>query len=102
MRRERPHLQPSLTLSELAELVQSSSHHLSQVLNESLGESFHEYLARHRVEEAKRLLSGPEKEQLRIEDLAERVGYYSKSSFNNAFRRLTGLTPSQFRSSQQA
>lgn len=40
-----------------------------------------------------------ENNRITIEDLAERVGYNSKSSFNKAFKRYTNQTPSQFRSS---
>ena len=99
---QKPHLTPSLTLGDLARLVRVSPHHLSQVLNDAAGTSFHEYLARHRIEEAKRLLSGPDRDALRIEDIAERVGYNSKSSFNTTFRRLTGVTPSQYRDSRDS
>jgi AraC-like DNA-binding protein len=102
MAEKKPYLKPSITLSELAALVNVSPHHLSQVLNEAAGCTFHHYLARHRIEEAKRLLSGGEKDGLRIEEVAERVGYYSKSSFNTAFRRIIGVTPSQYRSSRKS
>ena len=92
-------------LSESREIEKYSrrslSERLSQVLNETAGLKFRDYLAQHRIEEAKRLLADPE-EDLRIEDIAERVGYFSKSSFNTTFRRLTGVTPSQFRSSNKA
>ena len=87
-------------MPELAGRVGVSPHHLSQVLNDTLGETFHAYVARHRIGEAMRLLSGPEGGTLRIEDLAERVGYYSKSSFNSAFKKIAGVTPSQYRASQ--
>ncbi len=97
MKEDKPYLQPALTLAELAATVNVSAHHLSQVLNEGAGRTFHEYLGRHRVEEAMRLLSGPDRDTLRIEDIAARVGYYSKSSFNTAFRKIAGVTPSRYR-----
>jgi AraC-like DNA-binding protein len=46
-----------------------------------------------------RRLAGPDGPDLRIEDLAEAVGYYSKSSFNTAFKKIAGVTPSQYRDS---
>ena len=99
MATDKPYLEPSLTLRDLAGRVKVSPHHLSQVLNEALGCTFHDYLAQRRIDEAKRLLSDPANDKLRIEDLAERVGYFSKSSFNTTFKRLTGMTPSGFRES---
>jgi len=102
MAEEKPYLESSLTLGDLAAAVKVSPHHLSQVLNDAVGTSFHHYLAQHRIDEAKRLLAGPDRDRLRIEDIAERVGYSSKSSFNTAFRRLVGVTPSQYRTSQES
>jgi AraC-like DNA-binding protein len=52
--------------------------------------------AEYRVEEAKRLLR--EQRNVKVEEIAEQVGYNSKSSFNTAFKKLTGKTPSEFRS----
>lgn len=97
---EKPHLENGVSLPDLARRLAVSPHHLSQVLNAELGQTFFEFIAGHRVDEAKRILSGPHAATLKIEDVAERVGYYSKSAFNTAFKRITGVTPSQFRDSQ--
>jgi AraC-like DNA-binding protein len=51
--------------------------------------------AEYRVEEAKRLLR--EKINIKVEEIAEEVGYNSKSSFNAAFKKITGKTPSEWR-----
>jgi AraC-like DNA-binding protein len=94
---EKPHLDNSVSLPDLASRLSVSPHHLSQVLNEQLQQTFFEFVAAHRVAEAKRILSSPGAANLKIEEVAERVGYYSKSAFNTAFKRITGLTPSSFR-----
>jgi AraC-like DNA-binding protein len=73
-------------------------HHISQVINEKLGQSFFEMIASYRIEEAKKLLKDPDHSRLTIEDLADEVGYNSKSAFNRSFKKHTGLTPSAFRS----
>lgn len=72
-------------------------HHISQVVNEKMGQSFFEMIASYRIEEAKLLLKDPAHKQLTIEDLADEVGYNSKSAFNRSFKKHTGLTPTAFR-----
>jgi AraC-like DNA-binding protein len=85
------------SLSDLAHTIKESSHHVSQVINEVMGKGFFEMLAWYRVEEAKRLIREDADTKLTVEDIAEQVGYNSKSSFNTAFKKLCGQTPSQFR-----
>nr|WP_249414460.1 helix-turn-helix domain-containing protein [Marinifilum caeruleilacunae] len=85
------------SLPELSKKVSSVPHHVSQVINERLHKSFFEWLAEQRIEKSKSILSNPETAKITIEELAEVVGYNSKSSFNKAFKKQTGLTPSQFR-----
>jgi len=72
-------------------------HHISQVINEKLNQSFFEMIASYRIEEAKSLLKNPAHDQLTIEDLADEVGYNSKSAFNRSFKKHTGLTPTEFK-----
>jgi AraC-like DNA-binding protein len=87
------------SLSELAKKIGASPHHVSQVINEKLNKSFYELLAFHRVEEAKKILAGDKSNRITIEELSEMVGYNSKTAFNNAFRKISGKTPSEFRRS---
>jgi AraC-like DNA-binding protein len=86
------------SLSELARKIGESHHHVSQVINEKLGKSFFELLAFYRVEKAKKILGDDKENKITIEEVSERVGYNSKTAFNNAFRKITGKTPSEFRS----
>jgi AraC-like DNA-binding protein len=88
------------SLSDLAHTIKESSHHVSQVINEVMGKGFFEMLAWYRVEEAKRLIQEDTGTLLTVEDIAEQVGYNSKSSFNTVFKKQTGLTPSEFRKKQ--
>jgi AraC-like DNA-binding protein len=95
METEKPFLSDSFSMPLLAKQLAVSSHHLSQILNESLGQSFFDFTAQYRVQEAQKLLL--EKDNLKIEEIAEMVGYNSKSAFNTAFKKITGLSPSEFR-----
>lgn len=91
----KPFLKPDFSLPELADQLRVSVHQLSQVINEGLGKSFFEMTAEYRIEEAKRLLK--EQMNIKIEEIAEQVGYNSKSSFNTSFKKITGKTPSEWR-----
>jgi AraC-like DNA-binding protein len=94
---EKYYLDSLVSLPSLAKRIAEPQHHVSQVINELLNQSFFEMIAFYRIEEAKQLLLSRESEHITIEDLAERVGYNSKSAFNKAFKKHTGSTPSQFR-----
>ncbi len=93
---EKPFLKPDFSLPELASQLKLSVHQLSQVINDGLGKSFFEMTAEYRIEEAKQLLKT--KSNIKVEEIAEEVGYNSKSSFNTAFKKITGKTPSEWRS----
>jgi AraC-like DNA-binding protein len=85
------------SLSGLASRLNESSHHVSQVINEKMNGSFFEILASYRIHEAKKLLVEKGHSTPTIEEVAEQVGYNSKSAFNKAFKKLTGSTPSEYR-----
>lgn len=87
----------SLKLQDLAQRLDMSPHHLSQLINEKLGQNFFDFLNHYRVEEAKRLLADPAKRHFTILSLALEVGFNNKASFNSAFKKHVGMTPSQFR-----
>jgi AraC-like DNA-binding protein len=95
----KPFLKTDFSLPDLAEQLCTSVHTLSQVINEGLGKSFFEMVAEYRIEEAKKLLK--DQPNIKVEEIAEQVGYNSKSSFNNSFKKLTGTTPSEFRSGKK-
>ncbi|NLJ44274.1 MAG: AraC family transcriptional regulator [Bacteroidales bacterium] len=89
------------SLSDLSKKIGQSHHHVSQVINEKLGKNFFELLAYYRIEKAKDILKSDKGAKITIEELSELVGYNSKTAFNNAFRKLTGKTPSEFRKSSE-
>ena len=99
MQHEKYFVSSTASLSGLAKAINESSHHVSQVINEKLNQSFFEMLASYRVEEAKVILKTELGKKLTIEEVAERVGYNSKSAFNSAFKKFSSQTPSAFRDS---
>lgn len=97
MTNEKPFLDPGFSLPLLAKRLGVSTHHLSQILNEELGQSFFDFLASYRITEAQKLLTSEENHFIKIEEIAQMVGYNSKSAFNTTFRKVTGFTPSEFK-----
>lgn len=84
----KPHLNPEITIEELAGLIPCQRHHLSQVLNESFGQTFYDFINNLRVSEVKHLLSDPLTQQTKIIALAYKAGFNSISTFNEVFKRL--------------
>jgi AraC-like DNA-binding protein len=97
MEKSKPHLNESLTLTELAEQLGMTRNELSSLINSEYGENFYSFVNLRRVEEAKRLLADPDKAHFTILSLAYEAGFPSKSTFHSAFKKSTGLTPTQFR-----
>jgi len=97
MKTEKPFLENTLSLPILAKKLAVSTHHLSQIINDNLKQNFFEMLASYRIQEAQQILNDPAQHHLKIEEIAEQVGYNSKSAFNAAFKKITGQTPSQYR-----
>jgi len=84
-----------LSLRTLSAELKENPHYVSQVINQDLGVTFYDLVNLHRIERAKRLLrEAPEQTVLEI---ALAVGFNSKSTFNTAFRRHAGMTPTDFR-----
>ncbi len=86
-----------ISLNRIGKLLNEQPYVISWVLNEKAGYSFFEWVSYYRIEEAKRLLADPVIQGYTIEQIAEEVGYNSKSAFNKAFKKHTGLTPSGYR-----
>ena len=87
------------SLSGLAKQIKSSTHHVSQVINERLNKNFFELMAFYRVELAKQIIHDDPENLITIEEIAEKVGYNSKSTFNTTFKKLTSVTPSEYKKS---
>jgi AraC-like DNA-binding protein len=97
MRQKKPHLQPTISLPELAQLLSISKHHLSQVINESYNLNFNDFINMYRIDEAMTLLQDKTNCNKTILEIAYIVGFNSKSTFNSAFKKHTGQTPKEFK-----
>jgi len=90
-------LNEDLKLTDLATEMGISTHHLSQVLNEYLQRNFADFINSYRVKKAQELLANPGYNQHTILSIAYDAGFKNKASFNAAFKKHSGQTPSQFR-----
>lgn len=97
MAEEKPYLEPDLRLAGLAEQLNSTTHHLSQVINEQLNKSFSDFINTYRVEMAQKMLSDEKYKDLYIINIAYAAGFNNKTSFNKAFKEMTGCSPSEYR-----
>ncbi len=97
---EKYYTKNTVSLSLVSKAIGEQSHHVSQTINEKLNKNFFELLADYRINEAKRLLSSHDSDNLTIEEIAEQIGYNSKSAFNKVFKKHTGTTPSEFRNNK--
>ena len=99
MQEEKPYLNNTLTLPELAEMLSTPPNYLSQVINEQLQMNFFDYVNSYRIETAKNLIINPLPHTLTILDIAMESAFNSKSAFYSAFKKQVGITPAAFKKS---
>lgn len=97
MNETEPYLNGNLKMVEIASHLNISEHKLSQLLNLHLGTNFFEYVNKYRISKAKLLLKDPDYNRYTIETIARECGFNSKSTFNEAFKKTEGVTPSVFK-----
>ena len=92
---QRLHLDGQITLRSLCAQLRENPHYVSQVINQDLATSFYDLVNQHRIRDAMEALRrAPRRTVLEI---ANEVGFNSKSTFNTAFRQHAGMTPTEFR-----
>jgi AraC-like DNA-binding protein len=101
MNTAKPYLNPELSLAQLAEKLAVQPDYLSAVLNSRLGLNFFDFVNQYRVEEFKAQLKIPANRRLTLVSLAYDCGFNSKATFNRVFKRVTGLTPSEYQRMSQ-
>lgn len=89
------HMSDDLNLQNLAHYLNMNPSYLSVLFKEVTGESYIKYVTRFRMEKAKKLLL----DGLKVSEVSEKVGYYTYRHFTEVFKKYTGLTPGQYKSS---
>lgn len=95
MEKEQLFRRKDLRIGDVATGLGTNSTYISASLNSQLGVSFPNYLARYRVDYARDLMR--RNPDMRLSDVAEESGFANESSFFRSFKRLTGLTPSEWK-----
>ncbi|MEC7770385.1 MAG: AraC family transcriptional regulator [Bacteroidota bacterium] len=97
MENKKLYLNHDIRLDDIAELLNISRHHASQVINENFNVGFYDYINGYRIEEAKSILcSNFEKSSESISDIAYRCGFNNRVSFYKAFKKITRITPKEY------
>lgn len=99
---EKPYLKPDFSLHDLCNQLGVSRRKISYVLNVSMEKNFYGIVNEYRIKAAEELLKNGDANQFKIEVLGEMVGFQSKSSFNACFKKMTGMTPSEYRARSRA
>lgn len=97
---KKPYLDSSLKLQQLAEQLDLSPHHISQAINELEGQNFSDFINQYRIHEATTILQDPAQADKKIIHIALDTGFNNKTSFNSAFKKFTGSSPSEYRNRQ--
>ncbi len=96
MCKKRPYLNPELTLADLAAMMGTHPHTLSKVINEKYNQNFFDFVNLYRIEEFKTRIGEAQAKGQTLLSVAFDVGFNSKTTFNRAFKKITGSSPREF------
>ncbi len=94
---DKPYLDPSLTIQAVSAALKIPVRDLSVLINHKLEQHFYDFVNTYRIEKAMDILKDVTKSKLTILEILYQVGFNSKSSFNTAFKKHTGYTPTAYR-----
>ncbi|UOB18472.1 helix-turn-helix domain-containing protein [Abyssalbus ytuae] len=92
---EKPYLNSDFKLMDVADLLNINRHHASQVINQHFELNFFDFVNHYRIEKAIELLE--EDNDLNITEIAYESGFNNTVSFNKAFKKISGTTPSNYK-----
>lgn len=92
----KPYLNPELRLSELAQHFEVNISHLSTLINLCFSQNFNDLINTYRIEVFLQKISSGQLQHFTLMSIAYDSGFNSKTTFNRAFKKYTGLTPSEF------
>ncbi len=96
MLQEKLYLEPELSLNDLAQKLKTNTSVLSAAINSIFGKNFNDFVNEYRVEEFKKQIKLPANQNYTLLAVAFDCGFNSKATFNRAFKKFTGQSPSRF------
>ena len=90
-------LDSDLSLQSFSEKTAIPKHFISEVLNVHLNKTFTQFVNEYRIQEFIKLYTNDENNQFSILGIANSVGFKNKATFNTAFKKITGLSPSDYK-----
>jgi AraC-like DNA-binding protein len=100
MQRVKVYQDPDLDLDGLADSLGTSPRSLSGLINSHHKMNFYDFVNGYRVKDAQERLKDPDKHEVTIQRIFEDAGFRTKSTFYTFFRKVTGLTPTEYRRNQ--
>ncbi len=97
MTAEKPFRNPDVTIQDISASIEIPVRELSLLINHTLEQHFYDFINTYRVENAMHILKDATKSKVTILEILYDVGFNSKSSFNTAFKKHTGETPTSYR-----
>ncbi|WP_261319070.1 helix-turn-helix domain-containing protein [Microbulbifer agarilyticus] len=97
MAKDKLYMESDLSLKKLSETISVSENHISETLSQFLDTNFFQFVNEYRVDAAKQLVKGSD---MQVSAIAYEVGFNSKSTFNAAFKKSVGETPTAYRRQQ--
>ncbi len=91
----------TLTLESLSDRMKINRNILSKAINQCTGKNFNLFVNEYRIKEAVRIISDSKHKILYMDELVEKVGFNSKAPFYQAFKKITGFSPTEFRKNNQ-
>ena len=89
--------QHNLTLDTLASITELNRYYISGAMNRCEGKHFNAFINEYRVKEAIHLISDKKNTSATIEEIAYGSGFNDRTSFYRSFKKITGLSPAEFR-----
>ncbi|AQT60390.1 AraC family transcriptional regulator [Cellvibrio sp. PSBB023] len=97
MNEDKLYLESNINLERFAEQIGLKPRDISAILKMHYQSNFFEFINRYRVEEAKRLLLSPDFKNETVLEIIYKSGFNSPSAFHRFFKRMVGVTPTEFR-----
>ncbi|MCL1112820.1 MULTISPECIES: helix-turn-helix domain-containing protein [Shewanella] len=97
MTSNKPYLNHLLTLENLANQLHIAPRQLSTIINRHFNKNFFEFINHYRIEESKNLLKYMDNRKATMLDIMDMAGFNSKATFNTFFKKVTGVTPTEYR-----